>query len=142
MASNFRTEPGIVLVNIEFDGLKKKSGRPPLGGPGADRTVPLSGGPEQGGSRGLPERVWRTPWLWQFYLKKLFEICFSLWMQCRGAGRTNRRMAARGEGGLQPRDVQGPSWSPNLCSLPPALIPFNPGMWPHNPHFTGLSDLP
>lgn len=24
MASNFRTEPGIVLVNIEFDGLKKK----------------------------------------------------------------------------------------------------------------------
>ena len=53
MASHFSTKHVIFLVNIEFDGIKKKKKRcPPVGGPEAVPTeiAPLSGGWERAGS--------------------------------------------------------------------------------------------
>lgn len=75
MASSFRTKHGVVPVNIEFDGLKKKKKKLAVIWVGRRRPAlvncALVPGTGAGGLQGAaPELagggVWQSGWLWQF----------------------------------------------------------------------------
>ena len=140
MASHFSAKYGIVLVNIEFDGIKKKKcGRPPVvGGPEAVSTGKLrpclgagSGRALDGvGGRGcIPRELagslagsWDSAVVGKMLSAR--SNLSLLWFQRCGARAHPRSQSV---GRHSPRVSKGPTRSPTCGHFQLGLVPSNPG---------------